>query len=205
VYPFLLSSGDSGTVWFLGHDTNGSLTTTAFTGNNIKICWGSAGDTGSASPAIEVSIYYETSPNNLATVNIARIAIDSDTEPSGRSPANNFSATPDGGTCTIAGKTYAFQKTLTLSGAGKDFTPAITTAGLMLARVRMFYNASPEDFGIDVSGSGSSPTDNLPAQARTIDSNGVAGASNRRIVVYQGWPEFPFASNSVLSPSALSY
>ena len=38
VYPFLLSSGDSGTVWFLGHDTNGNRTSAgAFTGNQMKI------------------------------------------------------------------------------------------------------------------------------------------------------------------------
>ena len=37
VYPSLLSSGDSATVWFIAHDANGNLTSTgAFTGSGMK-------------------------------------------------------------------------------------------------------------------------------------------------------------------------
>jgi len=195
VYPFLLSSGDSGTVWFLGHDTNGNRTSAgAFTGNQMKICWGT-GVASAASPAIEVSIYYETTPNDPTTILIARAAVDPF---SGRNPANNFSAPTILG-CTIAGKTYTFQKTFTFSGLGSDFSPAVNTAGLMLARVRMFYNASPQDFGVTTAGSGI-----LPSQAKEIDSSGVAGGSNRRIVVYQSWADFPFAMNTIVSPGGIT-
>jgi hypothetical protein len=50
----------------------------------------------------------------------------------------------------------------------------------------------------------------LPSQGQIIDSNGSAGTggtnntSNRRIVVYQGWAEFPFASNSMFSPLGIT-
>ena len=195
IYPFLLSSGDSATVWFLGHKTDGSLTTTgAFTGSKMTICWGS-GTASVSSPAIEVSIYYESgilSLTNFSTLQIARTAIDPF---AGRSPANNFSNSVGSG-CTIAGKTYAFQKTVTFSG----FSPAVNTSSLILARVRMLYNPTPQDFGVSVAGSGGV----LPSEAKEIDSKGLAGSSNRRIVVYQGWGEFPFALNSIITPVGIT-
>jgi Tfp pilus assembly protein PilX len=196
VYPFLLSSGDSGTVWFLGHDTNGGLITTgAFNGSKMKICWGS-GAASASSPAIEVSIYYESgslSLTNFSTLKIARAVYDP--YYLSRTPPDNFLG-PDAGSCPVAGKTYAFQKTITFSG----FSPAVNTGGLIFAKVRMFYNSTPQDFGVSVAGPGNA----LPSQAKEIDSKGLAGGSNRRIVVYQGWGEFPFASNSILTPSDIT-
>jgi hypothetical protein len=70
----------------------------------------------------------------------------------------------------------------------------VDTSGLQFAQIKMFYNDEPHAVGVKVGGG------LLPSQGKMIDSSGVAGDSNRRVVVYQGWAEFPFASNSLISP-----
>lgn len=194
VYPSSLASGDSAVVWFMAHDpSTGNLTSLGgFRGSSMKVCWGDSAASAS-SPAIEVSAYYESIRGDLSTIKIAREAID---PYSGRNPPNSFSNSLDGGSCTIAGKSYTFQKTITFS----SFSPAVNSDGLILARIKMFYNPAPQSIGVVVSGAGQV----LPSQGQQIDSSGKAGESNRRIIVYQGWPEFPFASNSLIVPSGIT-
>jgi len=195
--PVPLSSGDSATIWFVAHNPDGSLGSTVFTGDSMKICWGAVGSSGNSdtTPAIEVSIYYETKPGTLLTVKVARDAFDPFNSTGLRTVPNSFAAAPVVGTCTIGDQSYAFQKTVTFS----DFSPvAVNTGGLMLAKIRMFYNDSPQKVGVSVTGG------TLPSQGKEVDSSGVAGASNRRITVFQGWAEFPFASNALLVPGDIT-
>lgn len=187
-YPTPLSSGDSATFWLAGHDASGNLTSTgAFTGNSLIVCWGASGTSGSLSttPAVEVSLYYETTANNLGTIKISRWALDPF---SGRTPPNSFSSALDGGTCNFTGgQIYAFKKTLTS-----------LPVNLLLVRVRMFYNDVPQNVGISL------PNGYLPSQGQNISSTGVAGGSNRKITLFTGWPEFPFVSNAVFSPNGVT-
>jgi hypothetical protein len=66
----------------------------------------------------------------------------------------------------------------------------------------MLYNSIPQNVGIILPSA-------LPSQGQLITSTGNAGAvggvggSNRKISVFQGWPEFPFASNSIFSPDGV--
>jgi Tfp pilus assembly protein PilX len=181
-YPISLSNGDSATFWLAEHDTSGNLTATgAFTGTSMKICWGDA----ATAPAIEVTVYYETTSSNLSTVQTKRWAYDAN---AARAVGNSFTSALGSGSCTIAGQSYAFQETLTLP------------ANLLLARVRMFYNGVPQNVGIDVSASGKV----LPSQGQNITSTGTAGGSNRKISVSSGWAEFPFASNAIFVPGGIT-
>lgn len=175
-YPIDLYSGDSMTTWFASHNDDGTINTQFFTGSIVKICWGRDGTPADdTSPAVEVSIFYEDTPGSPASTQIARGAFD---PYSGRSPTNNF-ASAGGAGCSIDGVNYAFQESIPLNSLG------VNTAGLLFARVRMFYNTDPHPVGIAVTGG------NLPSQGQDISSSGVAGDSNRKVQVFQAWPEAP--------------
>lgn len=173
-YPIELSSGDTMTTWFASHNDDGTLNTQSFTGDTMTVCWGRGGTTTDANaPAIELSIFYETSPGSPATTQIARATFDP--YPS-RNPGNSFDSA--GGACTIDNVTYAFQGSVTFSGG-------INPGGLLFVRTRMFYNSDPQPVGVIVTGGV------LPSQGQDISSTGTAGDSNRKVQVFQAWPEPP--------------
>lgn len=205
-FPSPISYGDTATVWFVSHDTNGNLKCSlpnypCFYGTNpsIEVCWGNPGTNSNVptTPAVEFSVYYKHTYGDATDVRIGRAAFDPN---SGRRSTDNKFSAPDPGTCVIDGKTYAFGKTITFSdgivpaGAGSYQN----ADGLQLAKIRMLYNDVPQEVGVTVTGG------TLPSQGQAIDSTGNAGDSNRRIMVYQGWGESPFASNSIISPVGIT-
>jgi Tfp pilus assembly protein PilX len=199
-YPINLSSGDTATIWFVAHDTDGNVTCTAgtpcFTGSNLKVCWGKSGTgAGTATtPAVELSVFFESSPSDSTTAKIARATFDPN---SGRRATNAFGA-PDSGTCTVGGETFQFQKTIDLSTLGIGAGSYGTQGGLQFGRLRMLYNSDlSHKVGFSVNLAGDSV---LPSQGLNVDSEGAAGESNRRLSVFQGWPEAP----SVLDYSVYS-
>lgn len=201
--PSPVTTGDIRTIWFTSHDANGNMvcgTEPCFTGDQLKLCWGNSGTSNSAAttPAVEVSIYYETTPGDAATVRIARETIDPNVA---RLSSNSFSS-PDGGTCQIGEQDYEFQKTLSFASLGIPAGSYQNPNGLLFAQIRMLYNSDyPHVVGFSVNFPGNTT---LPSQGQKLDSSGVAGGSNRRIVVYQGWPESPFSSNSLVVPSGIT-
>ena len=99
-YPEELVSGDSGTIWFIDHDSETGeltcLTGNCFTGSSMKVCWGKEGTVSNSptTPALEVSILYDTTPTpsgNYSDVKIKRLALDPN---SGRTGTNKFSSEP---------------------------------------------------------------------------------------------------------------
>jgi len=194
VYPLSLSSGDSATIWFVAHDPSNnyalicSASKPCFTGKTVRVCWGNPGTPNSVSttPAVEFSIFYESTPGSLSTIRIARVALDPF---AGRTPPNNFSS-PDAGTCTIGGESFEFKKTINLSTLGIAVGSYNTQNGLQFGRLRILYNTDiAQKVGFDVNYAGNTL---LPSQGSQIDSTGTAGVSNRRLSVFQGWPEPPF-------------
>ena len=202
VNPEGLYSGESMIAWFAAHDANGNLVCSAqfpcFTGRNIKVCWGKAGTgaTTATTPALEVSVFYLTTPGDYSTVRIVRVAVDPN---SNRTATNKFSA-PDGGTCTISGTNFQFQKTIDLGPSGLGIPPSTYNSqnGLQFARFRFLYNTdTTHQAGIDVNLPGNSL---LPSQGLKIDSAGTSGESNRKIEVFQSYGEVPLSfSGSVFS------
>ena len=195
-YPINLASNDSATLWFASHDTDNNLvcdvTHPCFSGNTLKVCWGKGGTSSSSgtTPAVEVSIFYATSPLDFSTVRIARAAFDPNT---GRS--NNFSD-PDNGGCTIGSESFAFQKTVTLSSLGIPAGSYGVDGGLLFAKLRMFYNSDESHTaGFDVNFAGN---DTLPSQGLLVNSTGSSGEANRRLEVFQAWAEVPPIFDSVV-------
>ncbi len=202
-YPAPLLSGETMTNWFVSHDPNtGKITCDppfpCFKGDTLKVCWGNPGST--EIPAVEVSVYYKTDPKDLKTVQIARAAYDPTVI---RAASNSFSSPVDG-TCQIGGVTYAFQKTITMSGLGIPAGSYNVANGLLFAKIRMLYNTgSGHVIGTDVNFA-SNGNSTLPSQGLDIVSTGTSGTSgnlsNRRVSVFRGWPEFPFSGLAVFYP-----
>lgn len=188
-YPLNLAAGDTATIWFTAHDPAGNSTCSGtypcFTGSKIKVCWGKEGTSSGvgATPAVEFSVFYETTPGDPATVQIARVAVDPNSARRG-----TFDA-PDAGTCGLNGETFAFQKTVDFALLGIPLSSYNTQNGLQFARLRMFYNSDTNQrAAFDANFPGNST---LPSQGIQVDSSGSAGDSNRRLVVFQGWPQVP--------------
>lgn len=191
VNPIGIFSGESMMFWFVSHDEDtGQLTCSdgaCFTGSQIKICWGKPGTPSDSetTPAIEIGVFYTTTPGSYSTAKIARQTFDPNTA---RRSSNNFSA-PDNGTCALSGDTFQFQKTINFASMGIPAGTYQTANGLQFAKVRMFYNsAETHQIGISASFAGNS---NLPSQGIKIVSTGVSGDANRKIEVFQGYGEPP--------------
>lgn len=192
VYPLSLKSGENATFWF---SRAGEVT--SYTGSEIKYCWGDLGTTASSSdaPAIEVTIYYTTTPNDLTTIRIARTTLDPN---SSRRASNNFSAATDSN-CVIGTDTFEYQSTLNLGSLGIS---GYASAGvLQYSTSKILYNTvTSHKIGIDVSGTGST----LPSQGDVITSDGSFGNSNRKVEVYQLHPEVPpIFANAIFSTSGI--
>lgn len=214
IYPINMASGDSFTTWFSAHDTDGNLlcdathpcfySTSLGSANFIKVCWGKP-ETLSENliiPAIELIFFYEDTPGDVSTVKIARAAFDPN---SSRTTENAFTSS-DLGSCTISGNQYAFQKTLTFNDlviAPGSFQSHQSQGGLQFMRARMFYNSdTSHPIGVTVNFAGNSV---LPSQGQSVVSTGVSGGSNRRLEVFQGWPEPPSVFDySVYSSAGLT-
>lgn len=209
-FPSPLLSGDTMTTWFVGHDSSGKLVCDASNpetacfeggGDEMKICWGNAGmeSDNTFTPAIELSVYYETTPGHADTMRVGRAAFDPN---SSRAQNYNSFSLPDPGTCQIGSTTYQFQKTLTFSSLGIPAGSYQNPNGLVLARARILYNTNEAHaLGTTFDFAGNSK---LPSQGEGIVSTGTAGQSNRRISVFQGWAESPFEGNAVVSPLAIT-
>lgn len=206
-YPITLMSGENSTLWFVSHDSNGNIVCSAgspcFTGNLLKVCWGNPGTSSSVSttPALEVSIYFENTPGDLSTIRIGRKIYDPN---STRILSNAFTA-PDSGNCQINGMNYSFQKLITLSDLGIPVGSSSIQNGLIFAKMRMIYNTDAGHLiGADANLAGDTL---LPSQGINIVSTGVSGvggdASNRRVNVFKGWAEFPFAGVAIFYPSGI--
>ena len=190
-YPVSLWSGDTATFWFVAHDETGaticSVDKPCFTGDSVKVCWGRSGTSASSAttPAIEASIFYNSTPDDYSTAEIARVTLDPHTS---RANSTNFTQANTNG-CTIDEQTYQFHSTISLPAGDLQFM-----------RIRALYNSDEKQiFGID------GISDIFPAQGMLINSSGVSGESNRRIEVFQGWSSAPSVFDfAVFSPTGLT-
>lgn len=188
--PIRVRSGESVNSWFMSHDVSNMLvcgeSDPCFIGRDFKVCWGDAGTPGNTpdTPALEMSILYLTTPNDFSSVRIARGVYDPN---SARvtSDGSNFSAA-NGGSCTVDGKQYAFSTSVNLSSLGVTTRPNPSdTRGPIAARLKLIYNSQDQPVGVVVGGGV------LPNQGTKVDSVGVSGLSNRRIIVNRIYPDLP--------------
>lgn len=187
-YPVELSSGDTMTTWFVNHDlATGETVCDAshpcFTGTAFQVCWGKPGENSGdvTTPAVEVSIFYESTPDVASSTKIARAVFDPN---AGRLSSNSFTQA-DNINCSVGDKNYPFQKTINFSDVGIGAGVSGTAGGLRFARVRILYAGGVEPVGVSVIGG------TLPSQGQNISSTGISGDSQRKVDVFQGWPEAP--------------
>ena len=190
-YPFGLLSGQAASVWLATRDGDtilpcgsGAGQGECFTGNTIRLCWGTPGVSGPETPAIVANVIYK---NSLGDYGMAPVGFDSmaATRGNGYAPASVV--------CTVAGERYAFYADVNLGAGGLGITNTGGTPILM--RVATFYNVTtPHTFGV-------SSANNFPIQGRKVSSQGAAGEVSRKIDAFLLNPEMPFIfDSSVYSP-----
>lgn len=200
-FPTPVLYGDTVTVWFVSHNSSGQMVCNppplpCFSGTQMKVCWGNPGTSSevATTPAIEVSVYYKP-PSDItyANLNVGRAFIDPYVV---RREGNSNILAPDTPSepCRVGTQTYAFQKVINFADIKIPAGTYGAQNGMQLAQIRMLYNNVSQVIGVGVTGS------TLPSQGKVVDSTGEAGGSNRRIKVFQGWPEFPFSSSVIISP-----
>lgn len=183
-YPLALKSGENAVFWFRRDGES-----IEFDGSSVRFCWGNFGTNSADSdtPALEVTFYYTTSPDDMTTLRMARAVYDPN---SSRVTANRFSSAQTSG-CTIGQDTFAFQANIT--------TPI---GSLEYATAKLLYNTSDaHKVGINVASTGSL----LPSQGEKVESAGSYGDANRKIEVYQLHPETPpIFANAIFSANGIT-
>lgn len=209
-YPDSLKSGESATIWFVGHHDDGYLTCVdesgpipclSDSGADFRVCWGneSTDNASDESPAVEISVFYDTSSNSIgsspdySSVNVVRAVYDSKSTPRGNFAGNS-------GACTIADNdTYAFKTTNIFSDMGID-TGCLETAGCVLfARVKMLYNTSIDHQIGAVMNQG-----NFASQGAEVSSIGQSNNAVTKIQVIDTYKSpLSVFENAVFSPESI--
>lgn len=181
-YPFQLSKGDVATLWFMSHDADNQLTCSGsgcYTGNHIRICWGSPGVNATNVGALEITVYNRNASGQIVA---KRTTVDGD---SSRKATNRFTHSPSGTCNPIDGQQYAFSRDINFA-TDLGITNASTAGNLLMMRVRLLYNDSSQPIGFVTEGAG-----NLPIQGLKVDARGLSGTSQRRLEAFSLYPVVP--------------
>ncbi len=202
VYPGTIASGDAGFLWFVSHSNTGALTcvgNTCFTGRILKFCWGTPGTVYNlpTTPAIEVTVFYLTTPGNYTTVKSLKGIYDPNAP---RVAANGYIAA--GGVCTVKGVTFAFQAQIDVGGVVPAGSYGVQN-GLQFASIKMLYNTDlPQPLAVDVNFAGNSA---LPTQGSKVESTGTLNQTTRKIQVIKGYNQIPpIFDSAVFSPGSIA-
>jgi len=200
VHPLRIGLGESLTFWLVSHDTTGlyfSCNPDCYTGDSFDICWGELG----SNVAAEVSLYYDENLTglganpNFSGMRVATQVYDPDDTRNENSTGggNQFLETNIAdGSCSISGQTFGYGASINWNSVLTPLPCNGNDGCIVMATVKLFYNATPQPVGISLALSG------LPAQGIVIDSTGEQGGATRKINVYQAYPEAPFVFQSAL-------
>jgi hypothetical protein len=218
IYPVNLNAGESATFWFVSHTTDATTHEEKITclgglpclrpTSKVNICWGEEGTPPNSdnTPAVLIEFFYDptlpyiwdSNPNNFSAIRVLRET--ADPNQAGRTAASHFSVLSNGN-CQIAGKNFAFHKSIFFSGGGSPNDGDIQIANwssmndgaLIMVKVHMlFNNDKPQPVGLKDAGG------KMPTQGKLIESTGVSAENYRKLSIFQGYPELPFAFNSVI-------
>ena len=194
-YPYKLASGDSATLFFMSHDANGNLSCAlplvCFTDRFISVYWGTEGDVTAnkgreTTPALEIGIIH----NQAGTHRIARGYYDPFTgasDPDTGRRSNRFAAVTDSsGNFSVGGSVFKFRQLIDLGPAGFNIPNRTIPGVLVMMRIKLHYNSTPQKVGIRVNSAGS-----LPSQGVEISSTGTYGQSTQKVKVFQLFPDAP--------------
>ncbi len=198
--PKVVDAGDTVALWYVSHNGN-DLVCDPLNGfpcmaadTSLKICFGNDPKPENA-PAIEVSVYYDTSGlgvlnGNFTNVAVARAVFDS---VESRSLANNF-ALADAGECKLESVSYLYSAAI--DNVANYFNLACTDC-ILNVKVKPVYNSLPLPVGFE---SGAI----LPTQGVKIVSTGTSGGSSRRLEVFRSFKNNPaIFDNAVFSFNSL--
>ena len=199
-YPKRIASGESATLWFVAHDTDGNLTCaddTCYVGADFDVCWGDPGASMPADdiPAVEVSIYYDenklSSPGNFSAVEVARAAYD----PNGTRSDENYFDSDSGSSCEIGDNSYQYKAVITINPVNFSQVGCSGAGCLLMASVRLIYNPSPQPVGFIVRGG------TLPSQGKQYNVVGTSSQASSRVVVEEPYlPIPPIFDAALFSP-----
>jgi len=207
IHPSRAYSGEGLTFWFVGHDGDGNISCndvhcySGDGGSRLNVCWGNDGtaSNNSSTPALELSVYYDTSRNStsgdFSGIQVAKAVYDPN---NGRLSTNNFSSA---GNCdSVSGVDLQFSTgNVTFTSLGIPSGCVSGPGCLLMARAKLFYNSSPHSVGIALTNG------NLPSQGIEVEATGKAGSSTRKLNVYQTHPEVPsILDNAIFSLNNLS-
>lgn len=209
VYPRSLSSGETATFWFVSHNATGKLSCsglTCTTPSRINVCWLKQNTPPAQGGAIEIIVFYDINAYSGSTsyyvlngdssgVNVKRLFYDPN---STRALANGFSTPTTGASvCTIGTDNFAARvSNINLStGLGIPNSCLGTKGCVLMVKVKMFYQPTPQPVGLTASTTGGTI---LPPQAITISSTGVSGNSTRKVDVAQSYPDVPGVFDTTL-------
>jgi hypothetical protein len=209
-YPEQLGSGDTGTIWFVSHDSNGVLTCASgmicTRTNNMYLYWGTS--SGQQKPAVEITFFYDpnrrsflhsgNSSINYSGLQARTFAFDPDSTRLGQ---NGFALAETGSYPVSYGQTTVnYKYRIGIVNLNSNINGCVNSNNncLVLAKVRLLYNDLPEGFGVSIQGGGAG--EQLPAQGYKVSSTGSAagGSVTRKVEVFQGYPEPPSIFDSVL-------
>lgn len=166
---FLLNAGnpvladDGISLWLSDYSADPNLIYQNRWSGDLTIAWGYSAD-GCSNAALEVAIISGTKASPVLT----RYAFDPCQV---RSSVNRFTFVTSSSS-TISGINFYYQRTINISSS---------FPGLLAKIIPLYSNAS---MGV----TGSTP---LPSQGSTITSTGVSGGTQRKVNVFQGYPEIP--------------
>jgi hypothetical protein len=222
LYPVELNAGESATFWLVSHTIDPTTQEEKITCGGdpanlcerqpfIRICWGDNSPYANLTtiPAIVFEVYYNSDTvsylkwDTLGDYSDIQVAIATSDPNSSRRSINQFQANSNAQPCgTVGGKTFAFWRRFFLNPGGTfedisipDWT-LMSNGSIIMVKVHMLYNTDKAHPIAIILGGGK-----LPAQGKIIESTGVSSDNYRKLSVFQGYPELPFAFNSAVFSS----
>ena len=218
LYPVNINAGESATFWFVSHQTDpvtheekatcgGDPTNLCEKQPNVRICWGETGTPADSdtTPAILFEVYYNSDTVNylewdtagdFSDIRVARATSDPYSIRRTINQFNDISTVPCG---PVGGTTFAFGRRFFLNPGGSfeniglpNWT-LMSQGSIIMAKVHMLYNTDKAHPIAIILGGGQ-----LPAQGKLIQSTGISSENYRKLSVFQGYPELPFAFNSAI-------
>ncbi len=204
IYPKDLANGETATFWFVSHTDDGKLICDSanakpcFKGRAINFCWGEDPIGYGYEPALEILVFYDSKQGapaikngNFESVRVFRFAYDYEASARGNN-FNNEDVFKDHPSCNINNqKQLKYRALVELSPSlinENECNFAEDEGCLIMVKVRMYYN-SDKTHPVAITLGPNDPS--LPAQGYQISSTGIAGESNRKVNVFQSYPEPP--------------
>ncbi|MBI2314649.1 pilus assembly PilX N-terminal domain-containing protein [Candidatus Daviesbacteria bacterium] len=160
-------------VWFANYALTSNPPPAVYTKDTLDVYWGNS---ATDQAALELTlVYYDGTKYKSRKWYLDQTA---------RTPANNFDTNASCGGFTIGSNIYQCMYTIGGTNSGIADPDGLLPSGLMLLRARLLYNATSQPFAVQAVGNCGLDC-SIPPQARTLIATGTAGATQRKIKLFQ--------------------